>query len=244
MRNRLDENSVDLVIADPPFGIAFDKMGSQYNRKSKFVVDGYNEISAENYYQFMFNWLKEVQRILKETGSCYVISGWTNLKDVLNAIDDVELHLINHIIWKYQFGVFTKRKYVTSHYHILFTVKHPKKYYFNKIDHYPEDVWVIKRPYRPGKEKNSTKLPEALVEKLIIYSSREDDLVLDPFMGNGTTSVCCIKNNRNYLGFERNPDCKRVIDLELQEAELAKQSRKRKQTESKSQKSLTQFLES
>ncbi len=238
MRERIDKNSIDLIIADPPFGIDFHKMGNQYNRKADLVVKGYNEISAENYYNFMNNWLSEAQRILKETGSCYIISGWSNLKDVLNAIDNVNLNVLNHIIWKYQFGVFTKRKFVTSHYHILFTVKDPKRYYFKKIDHYPEDVWVIKRPYSPGKEKNSTKLPEELVERLILYSSRENDVVLDPFLGNGTTAVVCIKTNRNYIGFELNPDCQRIIDAELQEAKRMVRDQKKK-----SQTSLTQFLE-
>lgn len=242
MRNRIDENRVDLIIADPPFGIDFHKVGSQYNRKSDYVVQGYSEISSEQYYEFTFKWLKEAHRVLKETGSCYIISGWTNLKDVLNAIDDVKLYLINHIIWKYQFGVFTKLKFVTSHYHILFTVKHPKKYYFNKIDHYPEDVWTIKRPYRPGKEKNSTKLPEILVKKLILYSSKEGDLVLDPFLGNGTTAVCCIKTNRNYIGFELNPECQKVMNQEIQEARLSIKNQKPEQGDLKAQKSLSQFF--
>jgi len=244
MRNRLDQNQIDLIIADPPFGIDFHKMGNQYNRKADFVVRGYTEISAENYYKFSYNWLKEAARVLKVTGSCYIISGWSNLKDVLNAIDDVNLKVINHIIWKYQFGVFTKRKYVTSHYHILFTVKHPKKYYFNKIDHYPEDVWVIKRPYRPGKEKNSTKLPEALVQKLILYSSKEKDLVLDPFLGNGTTAVCSIKTNRNYVGFELNSACQKVIDQEIEEAKQYSSSQKTKDLDLEAQKSLFQFMKS
>ncbi|MHA1267097.1 MAG: DNA-methyltransferase [Candidatus Helarchaeota archaeon] len=242
MRKRLAANTIDLIIADPPFGIDFHKMGTQYNRKAELVIKGYYEISKDNYYDFMVAWLKEAQRILKETGSCYIISGWSNLKDVLNAIDDVHLTVINHIIWKYQFGVFTRRKFVTSHYHILFTVKHPKKYYFNKIEHYPEDVWVIKRPYLPGVEKNSTKLPEALVEKLILYSSREDDLVLDPFMGNGTTAVCSIKTHRHYVGFEINPACQRIIDQAIHEAQLDTNSRQLKDELNKSQKSLSHFL--
>ena len=97
-------------------------------------------------------------------------------------------------------------------YHILFLVKNSKIYFFNKIDHYPEDVWEIKREYLPGKKKNSTKLPEKLVEKLLLYSSQENDLVLDPFMGNGTTAVACIKHKRKYLGFEINPNAKEIID--------------------------------
>ncbi|MCG3253825.1 MAG: site-specific DNA-methyltransferase, partial [Candidatus Heimdallarchaeota archaeon] len=138
---RIDDDSIDLIIADPPFGIRFDGKGSQYNRKSEFVVSGYSEIKQANYHEFSKAWIKAIYPVLKETGSAYIFSGWTNLKDILIAIDDAGFTTQNHIIWKYQFGVFTKRKYVTSHYHILFLIKNPKKYYFNKIDHYPEDVW-------------------------------------------------------------------------------------------------------
>ena len=216
---RIDDDSIDLIIADPPFGIRFDGKGSQYNRKSDFVVSGYGEIKQANYHEFSKAWIKAIYPILKETGSAYIFSGWTNLKDILIAIDDVGFTTQNHLIWKYQFGVFTKRKYVTSHYHILFLVKNPKKYYFNKIDHYPEDVWEIKREYLPGEKKNSTKLPDKLVEKLLLYSSQENDIVLDPFMGNGTTAVACIKHKRNYLGFEINPNAKEIIDANISKAQ-------------------------
>jgi len=215
---RIKENSIDLIIADPPFGICFDGKGSQYNRNSDFVVSGYNEVTQANYLDFSRAWIKAIYPILKETGSAYIFSGWTNLKDILIAIDDAGFTTINHLIWKYQFGVFTKRKYVTSHYHILFLVKNPKKYYFNKIDHYPEDVWEIKREYLPRKKKNSTKLPDELIEKLLLYSSKENDLVLDPFMGNGTTAVACIKLNRAYLGFEINQNAKEIITANISKA--------------------------
>ena len=215
----IDDDSIDLIIADPPFGIRFDGKGSQYNRKSEFVVSGYGEIKQANYHDFSKAWIKAIYPILKETGSAYIFSGWTNLKDILIAIDDAGFTTQNHLIWKYQFGVFTKRKYVTSHYHILFLVKNPKKYYFNKIDHYPEDVWEIKREYLPGEKKNSTKLPDKLVEKLLLYSSQENDIVLDPFMGNGTTAVACIKHKRNYLGFEINPNAKEIIDINISKAQ-------------------------
>ena len=215
---RIDENSIDLIIADPPFGISFDGKGSQYNRKSEFVVNGYSEITREDYLEFSKGWIKAIYPVLKETGSAYIISGWTNLKDILIAIDEAGFTTQNHIIWKYQFGVFTKRKFVTSHYHILFLVKNPKKYFFNKVDHYPEDVWEIKREYLPGEKKNSTKLPNELVEKLLKYSSKENDLVLDPFMGNGTTAVACIKLNRKYVGFEINPNAQDIIDMNISKA--------------------------
>ena len=193
---------VNLIITDPPFAIDFQKVGSQYNRKSKNVLQGYNEIRQEKYFDFTRAWLKECKRVLADNGCIFLVSGWSNLRDILNAVEDVGLQTINHLIWKYQFGVFTKKKFVTSHYHILFLTKDKRNYVFNKIDHYPEDVLVIKREYWANKVKTPTRLPEKLVGKLIAYGSNEGDVVLDPFMGSGTTAVCAKNMNRKYLGFE------------------------------------------
>jgi site-specific DNA-methyltransferase (adenine-specific) len=132
----------------------------------------------------------------------YVFSGWNRLIDVLTGLESAGLTTINHLIWKYQFGVFTRKKFVTSHYHILFAVKNPRRYCFNKIDHYPEDVWVINREYWKGRIKTPTKLPSVLVRKILAYSSREHDLVLDPFIGSGTVAIASKEMGRHYLGFE------------------------------------------
>jgi len=198
----IPDETMDLVITDPPFAIDFRAKRSNYHRTQERVLEGYNEIPKEQYYEFTFNWMKEVRRILKETGSMFVFSGWTNLKDILNAIDDVGFVTINHIIWKYQFGVFTRRRFVTSHYHILFVAREENKYKFNKIEHYPEDVWFVKREYWTGKIKTPTKLPLALVKKIILFASDEGDIVFDPFSGSGTVAVAAKMLGRHYLGFE------------------------------------------
>ena len=202
----LPSESIDLVVTDPPFAIDFNAKRSNYNRNQKKVLEGYNEIPKEKYYEFTLKWMKEAYRVLKKNGSMYVFSGWTNLKDILNALDEVGFITINHIIWKYQFGVFTKRKYVTSHYHILFVVKDEKKYKFNKVEHYPEDVWIINREYWTGKIKTPTKLPMELVKKIILFSSDEGDIVLDPFLGSGTVAVVSKMLGRHYIGFEIVPE--------------------------------------
>ncbi|TFH30914.1 MAG: site-specific DNA-methyltransferase [Promethearchaeota archaeon] len=215
----LPANSIDLVIADPPFGIDFDGKGSQYNRKNDFVVGGYEEIDGD-YDSFTNAWIGELPRIMKSTASAFLFSGWTNLKDLLNAIEKHGLTLINHLIWKYQFGVFTKRKFVTSHYHVLFVVKDPKNYFFNKIEHYPLDIWEIPRIYLPGQQKNGTKLPEDVVMRAINFSSKPGDLILDPFMGNATTAVCAKLTYRHYIGFEKNVQMRKIIDQNLEKVQL------------------------
>jgi len=214
----IPKNKFDLVITDPPFAINFKATKANYNRTASRVIQGYNEILPENYYDFSFNWMSEVFRILKESGSMYVFSGWNNLKDILSALDDVGFTTVNHIIWKYQFGVVTKKKYVTSHYHCLYVCKNDKKKKFypfsrfkkdSKTDngrslHYKdkEDVWEIKREYWTGKEKTPTKLPADLIKKILLYSSRKNDLVFDPFLGSGQVAVVSKMLGREYYGFE------------------------------------------
>lgn len=214
----IPDNYIDLVITDPPFAIDFKAKKSNYHRTQSRVIEGYNEIPKDEYYEFTLQWMKEVYRILKESGSMYVFSGWNNLKDILNALDEIGFITVNHIIWKYQFGVVTKRKFVTSHYHCLYVCKNDAKRKFfpfarfkkdekdengNSL-HYKdkEDVWCIKREYWNGDKKTPTKLPAELIKKILMYSSEEGDIVLDPFLGSGQVAVVSKMMNRKYIGFE------------------------------------------
>ena len=194
--------SIDLIVTDPPFAIDFRAQRLNYNRTGANVLEGYAEIAPDEYGSFTSRWLREAFRVLSDSGSIYLFSGWNRLRDVLCGIDSAGFHTINHLIWKYQFGVFTRKKYVTSHYHILFAVKDPHDYTFNKMEHYPEDVWVINREYWKGKKKTPTKLPGEIVRKILFYSSNPGDIVLDPFLGSGTVAAVCRENGRHYLGFE------------------------------------------
>jgi site-specific DNA-methyltransferase (adenine-specific) len=203
---RVPDGSVDLIITDPPFAIDFKAQRLNYNRKGANVIEGYREIPEAEYGAFTRQWMAEAARVLAPSGSMYVFSGWNRLRDILEGLDAAGLTTVNHLIWKYQFGVFTKKKYVTSHYHILFVVKDPKKYTFNKLDHYPEDVWTIQREYWKGKMKTPTKLPREIVRKILLYSSNPGDLVLDPFLGSGTVAVVAQQEGRHFLGFEVVPE--------------------------------------
>ncbi len=218
----IDDATIDLVITDPPFAIDFKAKRSNYNRTETNVLEGYNEIEQKNYYDFTLSWMKEVSRLLKDTGSMFVFSGWNNLKDILNVLDELGFITVNHIIWKYQFGVVTKRKFVTSHYHCLFVCKDDKKRKFfpysrfsqNEKDangrslHYKdkEDVWDIKREYWTGDEKTPTKLPAEIIKKILQYTSEEGDVVLDPFLGSGQVAVVSKMLGRQFIGFEIVPE--------------------------------------
>lgn len=208
----LPPESIDCVIADPPFGLSFTGRESIYNRDHRFVATGYHEANGD-YEEFSDRWIRELPRIMKKSATAWIFSGWTNLFDILAAVKKTgELELVNHVIWRYQFGVFTGRKFVTSHYHLLFLAKSKKDYYFNKIMHYPLDVWEINRTYRKEEAKNATKLPNELIQRCIDFCTRPGDIVLDPFMGNGTTAFVAKTSFRHYVGFEINESMKPVID--------------------------------
>jgi len=210
--------SVDLIITDPPFAIDFKASKANYNRDSSHVLTGYNEIRPEDYGAFTLRWMTEAYRVLKDSGSMFVFSGWNHLKDVLIALDELKFITVNHIIWKYQFGVVCKRKFVTSHYHCLFVCKDDSQRQFFHSARFAkdahddqggslryqdlEDVWTIKREYWRGITKTPTKLPAEVIKKMLLYASMEGDLVLDPFLGSGQVAVASRSLGRHYVGFE------------------------------------------
>lgn len=214
----LPENCIDLVITDPPFAIDFKAKRGNYNRTDSRVLTGYNEIKVKDYPDFTRSWMGEVFRILSPSGSAFIFSGWNNLKDILVASDEIGFITVNHIIWKYQFGVVCRKRFVTSHYHCLFLCKDDKKRkFFNnaRFSHEErdpeggslryrdmEDVWTIKREYWHGDTKTPTKLPAELIKKILAYTSEPGDAVLDPFLGSGQVAVVSKTNGRRYIGFE------------------------------------------
>lgn len=216
----LGNNSIDLIITDPPYGIDGDKLHKHYNRNEDKVIDGYVEIPQKEYADFSNQWIKQAARVLKPGASIYIISGYTNLRCILNALAETELVEVNHIIWKYNFGVYTSKKYISSHYHILYYVKPGEKPTFNTYAFYSdsektieggsmnyqdrEDVWLINREYKPGKIKNKNELPTALLAKMILYSSKPDDTVCDFFLGSFSTAKVAFGLGRKVFGFELN----------------------------------------
>ncbi len=218
-KNRISDNSIDLIICDPPFGINETSFEGMYNRE-KNIIKNYQE-APKDYNLFSKQWIKEASRVLKDNGTMYIVSGWSNLYDILDAVKENKLITLNHIIWKYNFGVFTKNKFISSHYHIL-RVSKSNKTTFNSYCRFApqekddiglsllnkdlEDVFCINKEYLKGEHKNQNKLPNELINKLIMYSSNEGDLVSDFFLGNFTTAYCSKGLNRNFIGFEINKE--------------------------------------
>ena len=216
MQSHIEDNSVDLIFTDPPYGIEGDKLDAHYHRDESNVVSGYVDVPLETYDTFSKNWIQECARTLRPGGSLYIVSGYTNLHHVLNALHSTNLQEINHVIAQYSFGVNTKNKFVSSHYHVLFWQK-PNKgkqkrtfnsnvYYTDNKDSYHDrlSVQTLPRDYKPGQIKNKNQLSESFIEKFILYSSNRGDLVMDPFCGGFTTARSSLRYGRNFVGFELN----------------------------------------
>jgi site-specific DNA-methyltransferase (adenine-specific) len=218
-RHRIPDASVDLMVCDPPFGI--DDPHGSYNRDESLVMDGYVEVPANEYKRFTHRWISEAERILRPGGSLVVISGYTNLHDILSALHHrTKLTEVNHLIWQFNFGVHTRRKFVSGHYHLLYWCKSPEKdRTFNQTCRFGEDerdtrgsvlyrdmqdVWQIKREYKPGQVKNKNALPDMLVEKIVQYCSSPGDLVADFFLGSFAVAKMAKALGRSCVGFELN----------------------------------------
>lgn len=207
------QDQFDLIIADPPFGIKFDKSSHEYGADDYKLYE--DEFTAESYFDFSTKWIQLAYDALKPEGSMYIISGWTNLRSILNSINETNFFMLNHAIWHFSWGVFTKRKFVTSHYHVLLLTKSKKKWTFNKQIKYDEDVFYFPE-YNRGNDPDRIKghpcqLPLLLLEKLVLTSSKENDLIGDIFSGSGGTILAARRNKRNVIGFEIREDYEQII---------------------------------
>lgn len=217
LRQHVSDGSVDLIFTDPPYGIDGDGLDVHYHRDESNVVPGYIDVPLTQYAKFSQDWISECARVLRPGGSIYIVSGYTNLHHILNALHGTDLIEINHIIAKYSFGVSTKNKFVSSHYHVLFWSK-PERgrqkrtfnsnwKYTDQKDSYHDRLTVqdMPRDYKPGQIKNKNQLSEDFIMKFIMYSSNRGDTVLDCFGGGLTTGRTALRWGRNFIGFELNP---------------------------------------
>ncbi|NBP58764.1 site-specific DNA-methyltransferase [bacterium] len=181
---------------------------------------------------FVYIWIDQCRRVLRPGGSIYIVSGYTNLHHILNALHASGLKEINHIIAKYSFGVSTKNKYVSSHYHVLFWQKpdqgrqkrtfNSNWKYTDQKDSYHDRLTVqdMPRDYKPGQIKNKNQLSEDFIMKFVMYSSNRGDTVLDCFGGGFTTGRTALRYGRKFIGFELNKNAFDAFTPTLDQVEV------------------------
>lgn len=216
MQEHVYNDSVDLIFTDPPYGIAGESLDQHYNRDDSKVIPGYIDIPLNRYASWCQEWIAECERVLRPGGSMYIVSGYTNLHHILNALHSTSLEEINHIIAQYSFGVYTKKKWVSSHYHVLFWAKsggRGRTRTFNTHCRFSDttesyndrlSVQPLPREYKKGEIRNANQLSEEFIKKFIQYSSNPNDLVLDPFGGSFSTGRAALSLGRRFVGFELN----------------------------------------
>lgn len=208
----IDDNSIDLIIADPPYNL-----GKDYGNKS-------DSKDFDNYMSFSQVWLSEACRVLKHTGTIYVFAGFRYISYIYKILDQ-ELHMLfrNWICWHYTQGIGKTKGFSPRHDDILMFTKSenftfnldpiriPQKYYRkrnNMRGANPGDVWEVSHIHycQDNRQEHPTQKPEAIIERMVLASSSEGDKVLDPFSGSGTTLRVCQQLKRWCIGFEINPE--------------------------------------
>lgn len=188
----MPDNSVDLVLTDPPYGIDFQS-ARRIERKRFGKIEGDKNISGE--------WIKEIYRILKEGGAFYCFTRWDVYPKWLSFFSDFSIKSL--IVWDrviHGLGDLNGA-YAPCYDLIIFSVKGRHLLRHKR----PLDVIRQKR-VDAIKLVHPTEKPISLLEKLVVNSSDLGTVVFDPFMGSGTTGVAALKLNRRFVGIEINPE--------------------------------------
>lgn len=197
---KLPDKSIDLIVTDPPYPIT--KKGCAGNTggmmATKATMQGkifeHNSIDCSEYAPEFF-------RLLKDGSHCYVMSNHVNLINMLNTFTGVGFHFIKSLIWN-KGNKLMGRFYMSQYEYILFFRK-GKGVQINHCG--TSDILSIpnkKSKDASGKNLHDTEKPIELMEILIDNSSREGQIILDPFMGIGSTGMACKNLNRNFVGIE------------------------------------------
>lgn len=217
---KLEDNSVDCIITDPPYFLSNDgitcKSGKMVSvNKGKWDKrKGFDQV-----YNFNLQWIEESYRVLKDGGTLWVSGTFHNIYTIGSIIDSIQdFRILNNITWvkKSPPPNLSCRFFTHSTETILWIRKGKKSKHFFNYDLMKEvnggkqmkDVWIMGRPKKSEKKygKHPTQKPEEIIERMVLSSTQEGDLVLDLFNGSGTTGVVCARNSRKYIGIELDYD--------------------------------------
>jgi len=237
---KINDNSIDLIIADPPYNQNIDKWDSFKNEK--------------NYFNFTYKWLDLSIKKLNDKGSIYIFNNAYNSSYILTYLISKGMKFRNWIIWHKKDGFSgTKKKFVNNQEVILFftktenyyfdsdsiripylsqsrinaaktkgIVKNGKRWFPNEKGKLCTNVWDFSSVRHKNKVNGKvvktlhpTPKPENMIERMILASSKKNNIVLDLFSGSGTTSYMAKKLGRNFLSVENNKDYYEYIKKRL-----------------------------
>jgi len=222
---KLADQSVDLVFADPPYNL---QLGGELLRPNNSAVDGVDDHwdqfeSLKAYDAFTRAWLAECRRVLKPTGSLWVIGSYHNIFRVGAILQDLGFWILNDVIWRKVNPMpnFRGTRFTNAHETLIWCAPDEKaRYTFNyesmKVfndDKQMRSDWEIPLCTGPerlkdqgGRKLHPTQKPEVLLQRVLISTSKPGDLVLDPFFGTGTTGAVAKRLGRRWIGIDREVD--------------------------------------
>ena len=222
LMNALPAESVDLCFADPPYNL---QLGGELHRPDNSRVDGVDAAwdrfsDFASYDAFTRAWLTAVRRILKPAGSLWVIGSYHNIYRVGAALQDLGFWLINDIVWRKANPMpnFKGTRFTNAHETLLWCARDADaRYTFNyeALKAANDDLQMRSDWFLPicaggerlkdsaGKKLHPTQKPEALLARIFAAATKPGDLVLDPFLGSGTSAAVAKRLGRRWIGIER-----------------------------------------
>ena len=219
----IPSKSVDLIFADPPYNLQLkDTLYRPDQTSVEAVTEEWDKFNNyKEYDMFTISWLKESKRILKDGGSFWVIGSYHNILRTGALIQNLGFWILNDIIWHKTNPMpnFRGTRFTNAHETMLWcTTSRDAKYTFNYQNlkelndgKQMRSDWYI--PICGGKERirkddhsrsHPTQKPEALLYRVLLASSKKGDLIVDPFLGTGTTAVVAKKLQRHFIGIDQN----------------------------------------
>lgn len=215
---KMKDESIDCIITDPPFN-SETKMASPFRPDSNAKMSEeewfiYNNMSSRGYISWMNRIFKELNRVLKKGSHLYVFCNWKNIRNTMDILEANFFILKDLLVWdKEHFGIGFNYRPQTEF--ILFVSKDKPKRLNSKGQ---ANLFRFKRLY---KAHSLVQKPVGLIQKLVEMSSNEGELILDPFMGTGTTAIASRNIGRKFIGFELNKrnyaECERRLNEPIQE---------------------------
>jgi modification methylase len=224
MLRMLPDASVNCVFADPPYNL---QLRGELRRPDDSLVDGvdddwdkFNDFAA--YDAFTRDWLTECQRILTKDGTIWVIGSYHNIFRIGAMLQDLGFWILNDVIWRKTNPMpnFRGRRFTNAHETMIWAAKSQKsryKFNYQSMKALNDDLqmrsdWTM--PLCTGAERlrnvhglklHPTQKPEALLHRVIMASTSPGDVIVDPFLGSGTTAAVAKRLHRHFIGIERHP---------------------------------------
>ena len=224
LMSELPEGSVDMIFADPPYNLQLERELLRPNQTRVAGVDNeWDKFDGfQAYDDFTRAWLRAARRVLREDGSLWVIGSYHNIFRVGALLQDLEYWILNDVVWRKTNPMpnFRGRRFTNAHETLIWAAKDKDaRYTFNYAamkalndDLQLRSDWLIpicagaERPQdADGRKAHPTQKPEALLHRVILAATKPGQVILDPFLGSGTTAAVAKRLGRRYIGLEREP---------------------------------------